>query len=447
MAVPYSDLFASIGEFVQRVYQFTGLYSTLDTYLGEIQGDLVSANRYDVLSGVDSQFNTFKGNIQGWCDQMVFKVNQLVTHRDDVLEELNLGGFSSVQSVLAALIADMNDNSESVDASSVTIGSVTESKTNGTAGTVVTGKVLDGVSKPGLLYAANPEYVGVNSELALTSDTITIQCLTDTNNGGQEDREQWSVMGKPTTPAFHWDDRGSGPGQSITTLNSYSLLSNLDFETFTVDDTPDSWNIDYGSAGSNVYEETASVHHGDAALRFKGDGATGTIQISQTVSTGVLTPLKRYCVACFVKGQASTLAGTLTIQFEGTGYSAGSTEKIELDATALSAQTSYGLEYFFVNIPAQIPSDFELVIKVTGTLTLNKSVYIDRMAFGPVSWHNGIHFCVVGGAAKFVKGDKFTFTVTNDDAGVFQKFFRDAYGVQLPSNGSGSETIADSLAS
>lgn len=446
MAVNYATLFANLGEFVQRINQFTSLYTSLDTYLDEIEADLGSAGRYDVLSGLPEEFDGFKSVVQGWCYTMVSKTTQLLTHRDDVLEQLNLGNNTSIQTVLYNIIRDMNDNSQTIDASTVTIGSVTSDKVNSDAGTVVTGKVLDGYSNPGDNLAANPEYLGVNSELSLTSDRVTLECLTDSSQGSTEGLELWSIVGKPSTQAFHWNDRGSGTGGSLSTLNSYSLLDNLDFDDFTTTNTPDSWDIDFGAAGSNFFEDALNPYHGDSALKIRGDGLTGTLQISQSISASALNPLQRYCVAAYVKGEASTLAGTLTIQFEGTGYTAGSGEKIEMNAAALAAQTSFGLEYFFVNMPKDIPTDFELVIKVTGTLTSAKSVYIDRMCFGPVTWHNGIHFAIVAGAEPFLKGDRFTFDVTNDDAGVFQKFFRDAYGVQIPSDTGGTETIADSLA-
>jgi hypothetical protein len=59
-------------------------------------------------------------------------------------------------------------------------------------------------------------------------------------------------------------------------------------------------------------------------------------------------------------------------------------------------------------------------------------------------YHGGVAAAVVPGSSRFAAGDRFTFTVSNDAAGVFQEAFRKNYGVQLPS--SGAPTIADALA-
>ena len=96
-------------------------------------------------------------------------------------------------------------------------------------------------------------------------------------------------------------------------------------------------------------------------------------------------------------------------------------------------------------MPTEIPSDFKLVINMTNTLTSAKTVSIDALNFGPVEYHGGINAVVISGAGKFRKDDNFTFSVTNNDSGVFQTFFRKGIGIQLPS--AGSPSIADSLAS
>jgi hypothetical protein len=62
----------------------------------------------------------------------------------------------------------------------------------------------------------------------------------------------------------------------------------------------------------------------------------------------------------------------------------------------------------------------------------------------PAVYHGGVAAAVVPGASRFAAGDRFTFTVSNDAAGVIQEAFRKNYGVQLPS--SGAPTIADALA-
>ena len=143
------------------------------------------------------------------------------------------------------------------------------------------------------------------------------------------------------------------------------------------------------------------------------------------------------------KADASISAGTLTVQFEGTGYTAGATEKVVILPGALA--TSWTLASFFVNLPGNIPSDFKLVVKWTGTPDNNKNLYLDDMALGPVTYGGGLGVVVVRGATPFERDDVFTFTVANTE-GVVQKAFRQVFGVQLPSDASAGETIADSVA-
>jgi hypothetical protein len=164
---------------------------------------------------------------------------------------------------------------------------------------------------------------------------------------------------------------------------------------------------------------------------------------SQAPNRSLLTANKAYCVSCRLKADASIPAGDLTIQFEGTGYTAGSTEKISIAHGSLP--TSWSLQHFFVNMPAQVPSDFKLVIKWTGTPSTNKAIYLDDFALGPVVYGGGgIGVAVIRGSTPFQRNDWYSFPVSSVE-GVFQRFFRRVYGVMLPSLD--TPTIDDALAS
>ena len=115
-----------------------------------------------------------------------------------------------------------------------------------------------------------------------------------------------------------------------------------------------------------------------------------------------------------------------------------------MNAAALAAQTSYGIESFYITIPAEIPDNIELVIKWTGTPSAH-SVRIDWLGFGKVTYHGGVGFCVVSDTEKFLKRDRFQVTTDYTSTGVFQDFFREFFKVQLPS--AASPNISDSLAS
>jgi hypothetical protein len=113
-----------------------------------------------------------------------------------------------------------------------------------------------------------------------------------------------------------------------------------------------------------------------------------------------------------------------------------------MPTAAFSASGS--LQTFFIVTPAVIPSDWALVIQNNGTPGASSNVYIDSVSVVEAVYHGGVAAAVVPGSSRFCVGDRFTVAISNDDAGVFQKFFRQNYKVQLPS--SATPTNADSMA-
>ena len=448
MALSYTNLFGIVGEHVERVNEFRSIYTTLDTGESETEADYTTAARNDLLAAIPPAFLNFKTQVLSWISSVNSLATVALTDRNLVLKELPVGGSTDIQTILRALHSQMIVDVQTINASLVTIGAVTKVTANANAGTALTSKVLDGYNPPMSGASANVVYAGLNSELSY-NDTVTLKCISDSEagNGGTavgSEVFQWVGLPVPTYGQFGWESTGSGTRGSIVVLNSFGYFANQDFETFT-SNAPGSWTIDSGTAGTHIFQESSSHYRGSSALKFTGDGATATIKISQNPASGQrFQPRQRYALACHVKGEAGTAAGTLTIQFEGTGYTASSSEKIEMNAAALAAQTAWDRENFFINMPAEVPDDMEIVIKVTGTLTTAKSVWIDNLAFGPATYENGVNVVIHAGSAKFLAGDTLTFSITNNDAGVFQTWFRKAFLVQLAS--SGAPTISDSLA-
>lgn len=448
MAVSYSALFTALGELIQRNNQFYTLFGTIDTYIGQIEADFQAQAYDDKLGDIYTTRDSWKADVLSWCNTLKTLATGVLTDRATILEQLRLGDNSSTSVVLVALVQDMT-GAQTVQRSTVTIGSVTDTLANTTsAGDLFLDKVLDGYNAPATNASANTAYNGVNSELALTSDNMFIECISDSEESGvDEGAEVWQWSGRPKkTDALNWQTPGSGTGPTITTLNAgtTSYLTNAEFEDFT-SNSPDSWDVITGTTGTHILEEStgAQVYRGNAALKFVGDGSLAAIEINQDV-LGTLIPRAKYLVAVWVKGDATFAAGNLLIAFEGTGYSAGSTEKITMDTAALAAATAYVMKSFYIIMPAEIPDNFRLSILLQGTPTNGAIVRFDGLAFGPVTFFNGISAAIVAGAAKFIKGDRYTFAITNNDAGVIQKFFRDAFLVQLPS--AASPSIADTLA-
>lgn len=445
MAITYSNLFGSLGKLIKYFNAAKSSADGVDATTQAILGAFESEDQQLAVDGLSSALEGWKNQYAGRRATLARYMLQRLQDKATVLTEIG-AVTTNPDEILTKLIAQMTADSQTVNASSISLGSVTAGSGNVGNGTVLVTKVLDGVTSPGTVSGAylRPQsaYKGLDSELAV-SETMKLACSADSfQDRLTEGAESFTWTGAPAIDLYGVGTEGSGAVGAVTGLHSYSLLSNTDFENFT-SNVPDSWTRDAGVAGTNIYSEGTEKYHGTYGLRFKGDGTATSIQISQAPATGTITANKRYAVTLRYKADSTIAAGAFTVQFEGTGYTAGSSEKISISAGSLA--TSWTLASFFVNIPANIPSDFKLVIKWTGTPTSNKNLYIDDLAFGPVTYGGGLGVVAVRGSTPTQRGDAWTFTVANTE-GVVQKAFRQIFGVQLPSNAAAGETIADSVA-
>ena len=493
MALIYDHLFHDIGVMINEIntlYSFaaTTLPASATAIHDELidaadDGDGALAARYDVLSGIPEIFTEWQSTVSGWTSALGDKIAQRLVDVDTVLQQLNmpLDGSASIYDVLLELRhAMVLGGIKDVDASTITLAGSDANKEVATAaattfgnGKVYLNRTLDGYSVPGdrminvrdyaydrandLWPGEGAGYVGEESQLSVASETVTLTCIADSETDGTADGgETFDIVGNTAgSSPYDWEAEGSGTGSPITVMNGSGLVVDGEFENFTAND-PDSWTIDSGAAGTHVFGNSGNEWRGSKCLELQGDGAQATIQISQDASANLI-PLKRYCLAFWLKTSgAGLVAGDLTVQFEGTGYTAPTVEKIVVAQAVLDDQVAYTTVadgyYCFINMPAIIPDDFELVIKVENTLTNGESIYIDGLALGEVQWHNGLGIAILAGGAEttgadpFILGDRFTYTVANDDAGTFQRFFRKYFGIQMPSVTDASETIDDAWA-
>jgi len=448
MAIGYTNLFEDLGEIVEFMNHLIAEDTTIAGLGTELQTELSGNTMWKVLADTPSLIDQIRDTITiDFIGRLIDLMTDRLQDQVTIIDELPLPAGASLEEIWTELARAMIDDSETINGSVVTVGAVSADAGNVGNGVVLTTKVLDGVTPPWVGGSADRNYLGVDSELAVASETMTLTCETDSEWGAAEGGEEWSQVGARAGSApYDWRSEGSGKGPPIQTANAESLLSNGEFDLFT-SNVPDDWDVDSGTAGTHILKDDSNQFEGDAALQYVGDGAAANIQVSQAIADGTLQPGKQYCIACWVQGEAGIAGGLLEIEFEGTGYTPGSGESIQLNAAALAAQTTYGIEYAFVTMPWTLPDDFKLIVKVSGTLTNAKNVRVDRLVLSPVHWHGGVGCVVVAGDTPFLVGDRFTWDVSNSDAGAFQTVFRRAYRRQLPSNTAGAETISDALAS
>ena len=448
MAVNYDDLFQDLGKLVKHYNLFTAdaqaLAADMDEILDEFQDtdqDVAAAGLTEGYEGWESQYAGRKAFLAAIAEARLLD-------RTTVAEEVGAKS-NSISDVLFALIDRMTTDSETVKETTVSFGSVAAAGTGGGSekGTVLRSIVLDGVQPPGAGVLPHRAYKSINSYLTV-AETIHVECIGDSFEGGvTEGAEQFRIYGDTLDPnGVHGTsaDEGSGDLGSITAVHSEvgQYIDNPDFEDFAVAHTPDSWTLT-GTAGTHIAEDASSedYYHGTSSIRMDGNGSTATIKLSQAIDNTKVIANQMYVVTARYKASASISAGTFTVQFSGTGYTPGATEKSAIAPGALA--TSWTLIHFFVVMPGQIPSDFALDLQWTGTPTTLKSLWIDDIGMKAADYRGGHAVAVVRGSNEFQVGDRYSYTVTPTE-GVFSKFFRKVFRVQLP--GTGSPTNLDSWA-
>lgn len=93
-------------------------------------------------------------------------------------------------------------------------------------------------------------------------------------------------------------------------------------------------------------------------------------------------------------------------------------------------------------VPFEILDD--LLLSLVGNLDSDcDDIIIDQITIQPCTYIAGVAIGLVQGADKFLVGDQFSLTISNNNAGKFQTLFRKAFKVQLPTDA--TPTISDSL--
>ncbi len=455
MALTYTGtngLFTHLGKLVKHYNQFktdaTHASTGLDADRLDILDTFQAADQDVPIEGLVNGFERWKAEYVNRRAELAEYAASRLRDQDSVLDEIG-ASTDDINDILQRLIETMDADSESVNESSVSVGSVTANSANEGGGTVLTTDVLDGVTSPGMLnntlLPGRTAYDGLTTELAAPDQTFSLRVAADSfQDDLDEGSEEVLWEGGVADQQHGLEDDGSGVIATIQPVHAATAdhLTNPDFEDGFTGGVPDNWDLVGGVGDTNVKSAgSANADHGSDALLLQGDATASSIEIKQDIAATAVVARKRYCVTARLKKDSAT-TGTLLIQFEGTGYTPGASEKISVSVSSLG--TSYGLNHFFVTMPAIIPSDFKLVIRWSGgTPGASEKVYIDDLGVGAVNYGGGVGLVIVRDSGPLARNDRYTFNVTNTE-GVFQAFFRRAFGTQLPS--SGTPTIADSLA-
>lgn len=449
MAIDFTN---ATGNLFNRIGQVATAFCGVNTYRnttlpGLVDGvqDQYNDNR-ELIPDLQNVFESAQDSAGDINDTLADSGEQTVI---EMVDDDNPLTEKTIEPALIELIRQMNAGSETVNAS-VVGSSVTADAGNNGNGTVIV-SLIDGK--------------GQTLENVYGEDII-VECTSDSQprtGNTVEGRELFRARGEESVDKFdrEWP-KGSGGSTGITSADAAqnntasNRLTNSNFENFTTN-APDNWNIITGTAGTTI-DDTTTSYRGTNALAIIGTGAAELTKISQTLrdtanaTAGDIKPETRYLISARVSVSSVPVAGVLRISLkDGTGGAANVVGGASIDVTLSGESTSYALHTAQISTPAPLTAGLYMVIEMTTAVDSGVTVRVDEVTLTEMVQHqNGPFFAVVPGETKFLIGDKFTATITNDRGGKFQEWFNrlfdmDTRGLLLPSNGAGGETISDSL--
>lgn len=427
MAIDYTDLAQAFGSLVGKINIYDAWIGDISTYQAELIATLSAEDALHLVDDVPDTYEALQDQITSWifgglktqCDN-VFQNPTLVT------DHLALGDIGGVDEVLVGLRQDMLDTSNTVKACTITIGSPSYDLTNADSVAILTTTTLDGVNAPASGAAANRTYAGVTSELAQDSQTVTMTCTADAESGGTlSGGEGFLIVGNPSNTSYHREDEGFGEvNGTVGNATGTEMIVNGAFEQWSTGN-PVSWTIVDGVQAVDFEESVDGLRNSSA---FKLLGGNTNVTLQQIIPEDRLERRRQYVMIALVKkdGTSGSIAFTLK---------EGSTMIANFTATINSLSAGWNLLHDFFVVPDEIESDW-IARFDCDTSGCNGDPLIDDFAILPVSYFNGIGYVLVAKDEKIIVGDKISFTVSNDNAGVFQTAVRRLYGIQLPSTGS-----------
>ncbi len=362
--------------------------------------------------------------------------------------DVPLADVNNLNLALRELIRQMLAQSYKVSACTVTASA------SSVSGIVGTGAVVATVLNPYGLQQDN-----------LFAETGILTCTGDAQNGtATANSEPFQYRGDQAPVSdlgYDWPGY-SGANSGLTTISSASnqpnFLTNSNFETFTVSNTPDSWTIGAGGAGVSIFSEASIVYAGSKALKFLGTGSVRPI-IRQTLTT--LKPNRVYAVNFWIRssGTLTTAAnfkvrlvdGSNTVVVDDQGNANG----VTIDLTTLT--TGYVAHGGVLITPKTLPAVLKVQIEASNGVDLvnAEAIYLDQMAMAEATYlySGGPGLGIFAGSVPFMTRDAFDVTMANNqnsaaNGATWQRVFDRWFGMraqQLLLPTAGSTLLNDSL--
>lgn len=395
-----------------------GLFTRLGTIISEYNR-VVSGYGTALNTGINNIFNQYASGVDAIAIDSLFAtrdsyrtvhgtyLSQLVTVQTTTInEQVNRDTPLPTKSLnfsLPVLIAQMINTSDSLKAPTVT-NTVTAASSNKGDGFLVVsttdayGKQLDNVFAESLIATVS----------------------TDKAGGATAYSEVLSIVGQPAKSAGAYDwPGGSGANTSLTLTDPErtGLITDGGFEnwTGTGNNTPVSWLIATGTAGTQILRDGTNKIRSNYACQIVSDGSTLTT-IRQAV---VLTPNTVYAFSYWGKLSALDGSGQFRIRLsdgsttltDDAGNNLSSTKNTNGDLT-----TSFGKITGFFSTPRQLPTTVYLELGYTTSPASPKTLTIDNVGFVKASqaYIGGPYIVGFSKATLNAKNDYYTIAITND---------------------------------
>jgi hypothetical protein len=452
-------IFTRIGGLIYMMDAVRTHQNNLKTLLAGVQAKYSSADSWmiDQLSGnIESRIEEAGGilaDIRAAAEktmvEMCWEEANLSTAKQTMRSK-------SAHDALVWLIREMRNDSETVDANSISKSATTFGASN-----VAVGAAFVWATKtPNALLGGMPDFESIRSEV------LEARCILDSASGAvNPGSEVIEVKGQFAYPSLDYRfPAGSGTVTLLTTVCAsvdagpryQNILTNSDLEDQT-SNLPDQWTVVTGTAGTHFATEStaANVFRGSRSLKLiHGTGALFNIRQqlgSSSGSFGRLTPDQPYVIAFAIKTDASC-AGVIRLSLKD---ASGNILDGGLAATTLSLSGSlpYTAQTGTFRAPINVPNAVYFHLETTTTIS-GGSAYIDEIILAelqPIA-AGGQQIAMIAGSTDFRVDDLGRFFFTNDHAGAVQSAFDRLFrmydsGLQLPSNTAGAETILDTVIS
>lgn len=331
----------------------------------------------------------------------------------------NANIYKAVTPSMVELNRQMRAASQTIYQNVITQGSVSYAAAN-----VGTGKVI--------LH-------GTPSQMSPT-ETIRIQCVSDTTTGATLGREVFQITGGTRVTDVTSYDWPGGSGAALTLASSdyndsQNTLTNGGFDSFT-GGVPDGWTINSGAA--TLSQLSSGTFRNGSAIRHSG---ASEAKFSQTSPSIVLGPGKRIIAGFWAKKVSGTVTTDIEMEVQNT-----STGTVIATVTASAVTTSWQL------YTASYQSDYNAPVEAinvefvcSADVGVVKAIDCAFVFVPPQAGTNGQFVQIIGGDVDWRIGDYATVAISNNyQSNVLtytERFFAPfANGIELPTGSTGTIT-------